>query len=149
MNPSTLDIYRNRVAPPVVVTSVSSNGKTYQSLADVILPANTKNLQIDYTALSFSIPERVKFRYKLDGVDEVWEEAGTRRRAYYNGLSPGRHRFNVVASNNDGVWNETGATLLFMVAPAFYQTWWFRILLGIVAVLVVWLFIRLGHSPAG
>ena len=143
LNPLTLNSYRNNIPPPVVIASITSDGKSYQNLDDIRLPAHTKNLQIDYTALSFSVPERVRFRYKLDGVDEVWEDAGTRRQAFYNGLSPGRHRFQVIASNNDGVWNETGGTLLFSVAPAFYQTLWFKILLGVVLALLVWLFIRL------
>ena len=143
LDPSKLAGYRNNVPPPVVITSILSDGKSYQNFGDIRLPAHTRSLQIDYTALSFSIPERVNFRYKLDGVDEVWEDAGTRRQAYYNGLAPGRHRFHVIASNNDGVWNEAGATLLFTVAPAFYQTWWFRLLLATAAALLAWFLIRL------
>ena len=143
LNPSTLASYRSSTPPPVVVTSILSDGTSYQNLTDIRLPAYTKSLEIDYTALSFSIPERVKFRYKLEGVDEVWEDAGTRRQAFYNDLTPGRHRFQVMASNNDGVWNEAGATLQFTVAPAFYQTWWFRILLATAAGLIAWFLIRL------
>ena len=143
LDPTTLNSYRNNVPPPVVVSSVSSDGKIYQDLDGLRLPPNPKNLQVDYTALSFSIPERVRFRYKLDGVDDTWQDAGTRRQAFYNGLSPGKHRFHVVACNNDGVWNEAGATLLFSVAPAFYQTWWFRLLLVAAATFIVWLLIRL------
>ena len=143
LDPLTLDSYRNRVPPPVVITSILADDKSYMDLGDIKLPPHTKNLQVDYTALSFSIPQRVKFRYKLDGVDKAWEEAGTRRQAFYNGLAPGHYHFHVTACNNDGVWSEAGATLIFAVTPAFYQTWWFRSLLAVVLALTAWFLIRL------
>jgi signal transduction histidine kinase len=73
------------------------------------------------------IPERVGFRYKLEGVENDWQEAGTRRTTNYSNLGPGAYRFRVIACNNDGVWNEVGATLNFVIAPAWYQTIWFRV----------------------
>jgi signal transduction histidine kinase len=79
-----------------------------------------------YTALSFSIPERVHFRYKLTGIDDDWQDADTRREAFYTGLRPGKYQFRIIACNNDGVWNEAGAFLDFSIAPAYYQTTWFR-----------------------
>jgi signal transduction histidine kinase len=91
-----------------------------------VLTHNTKDIEIDYTALSLSIPERVLFRYKLEGHDTEWQEPRTRRQAFYNDLRPGKYKFRVIACNNDGVWNEEGATLDFRVAPAWYQTIWFR-----------------------
>jgi len=100
------------------------------------LPPRTRSLSIDYTALSLSIPERVRFRYRLDGVDEDWQDVGTRRQAFYTNLDPGRYRFRVIASNDDGVWNETGAALKFSIEPAFFETAWFRavcVLLALVA----------------
>jgi signal transduction histidine kinase len=89
--------------------------------------------------LSFSVPERVRFRYRLDGVDGDWQDAGTRRQAIYTNLGPGDYRFRVIAANEDGVWNEAGAALDFKIAPAYYQTWWFRALYVILAAGVIWL----------
>src|SRR5215813_4450267 len=119
--------FKNVVPPPVSIVSIS-NEKSRQPISNSIrFPAGTHSVEIDYTALSFSIPERVKFRYKLEDVNAEWQDAGTRRQAYYNNLGPGRYRFQVIACNNDGVWNEAGASLAFSVAPAWFQTNWFRI----------------------
>jgi signal transduction histidine kinase/ligand-binding sensor domain-containing protein len=143
LDPETLDNYRNHMPPPVVISSVSSNGNIYSTQGVTQLPPHTRNLEIDYTALSMAVPQRVSFRYKLDEIDEAWQDAGTRRQAFYSDLPPGRYHFRVAASNNDGVWNDAGATLLFTVTPAFYQTWWFRTLLAIAAAIVIWLLVRL------
>src|SRR5262249_33657561 len=83
--------------------------------------------QISYTALSLSVPEKVRFRYRLEGVDKDWQDAGTRREAFYTRLGPGQYHFQVIAANNDGVWNDTGARLDFQIGPTWYQTNWFRI----------------------
>ena len=85
-----------------------------------------RDLQIDYTSPTFSIPQKVKFRYRLDGYDNDWHDAGTRRQAFYTDLPPGKYTFRVMAANSDGVWNESAATLDFSIAPAYYQTNWFR-----------------------
>jgi signal transduction histidine kinase len=92
------------------------------------LPGNTVNLQIAYAGLSFSVPERVQFRYRLKGLDRDWQIAGTRRTAYYTKLAPGSYDFQVTASNNDGVWNEQGASIAFTIVPAWYQSPWFYVL---------------------
>ena len=113
---------RNEIPPPVHIEEVVADRQTYPALANLRLPALTRDLHIDYTALSFVEPKKVRFRYQLDGHDSGWREAGTRRQAFYTNLSPGSYRFRVIASNNDGVWNDTGATLDFSVAPAWYQT---------------------------
>jgi signal transduction histidine kinase len=136
--------------PPVYVESVVADGKRYNALDDLRMPPNVANLQIDYTALDLSLPERVRFRYKLDGVDRNWLDAQIRRQAFYTKLPPGRHTFRVIACNGDGVWNETGATLAFFIAPAFYQTAWFRLLLGIAALMLIWLLhtLRLKQATA-
>ena len=94
------------------------------------LPARVRDLEIDYTALSLVAPEKVLFRYKLEGWDSDWQDAGTRRQAFYGNLPPRNYRFRVRASNNSGVWNEAGAFLDFSVAPAYYQTTWFRLSCG-------------------
>ena len=103
----------------------------------------TRELQINYTALSFSVPGKVRFRYRLEGKDTHWEDPGTRRQAFYEDIGPGNYRFRVVASNNDGVWNDVGAAVDFSIAPAWYQTYWFRILSILAIILAVWTFYRL------
>jgi signal transduction histidine kinase/ligand-binding sensor domain-containing protein len=143
LDPAVFDKNRNRVPPPVIISAVLSDGKTYAGSSAVALPARTENLEIDYTALSLAIPERVLFRYKLDGVDREWQNAGTRREAYYTKLRPGPYKFHVTACNNDGVWNEAGAILDFNVAPAWFQTSWFVLLCVACVVLLVTAIYRL------
>ena len=118
-------IEKNNLPPPVVVKSLTTDEKTYQSTELLELPKGTENLRINYTALSLSVPERVRFKYLLEGVDDNWREAGTHREASFTNLGPGAYRFRVIASNNDGVWNEEGAVLEFTILPMFYQTNWF------------------------
>ena len=146
LDPATFERNRNQEPPPVIITAVTSNGKTYEDSKTIDLPAQTDNLEIDYTALSLAIPERVLFRYKLDGVDSDWQNVGTRREAYYTKVRPGRYAFRVIACNNDGVWNETGATLNLNVAPAWFQTIWFRMLCVAGFVLLAVAFYRLRMS---
>jgi PAS domain S-box-containing protein len=131
-------IPRNLLPPPVVIRSITANGTCYTSPAGLKLPPRTRDLTIDYTALSLAIPDRVRFRYKLEGSDTQWQDAGTRRQAFYTNLSPGQYLFRVTASNNDRVWNEAGASLTFLIAPAWYQTVWFRILCAAVFLGVLW-----------
>ncbi len=82
-------------------------------------------LEFRYTGLSFDAPERARFRYRLEGLDPHWVEAGTRRVAFYSFVPPGAYRFQVIACNGDGVWNQVGASLALTVLPHFWQTWWF------------------------
>lgn len=131
-------IYKNPLPPPVSIRSVIADGKVYSASSDLKLPALTNNLRIEYAAPSLSIPERVRFRYKLDGWDTSWHEADGRREAFFTHLAPGKYSFRVIASNNDGVWNRTGATLAFAVAPAWFQTDWFRALCGAILLLLLW-----------
>ena len=123
IDPSNL--YRNPILPTVVVRSLVANDRVYDMPRNVQLPAGTTNLELDYTALSLTTPERNRFRYKLDGVDQHWVDASDRRQAFYTKLGPGEYRFHVIGSNNDGVWNEAGADIRFSIAPTFYQTRWF------------------------
>jgi signal transduction histidine kinase/ligand-binding sensor domain-containing protein len=118
-------IPRNSLPPPVLVEAVKIDGKEMTPSEGMELGSKMNDVEIDYTALSLSIPERVLFRYRLEGADSDWRNAGTRRQAFYNRLGPGHYRFRVIACNNDGVWNEAGATLGFVVAPTFFQTRWF------------------------
>jgi signal transduction histidine kinase/ligand-binding sensor domain-containing protein len=138
LEPAKLRENRNPLPPPVLISSILSDGKTYVASNGLSLPARTDKLEIDYTALSFAVPERVQFRYKLDGVDDGWQDAGTRRQAFYTSLSPRRYRFHVIACNNDGVWNEAGATTEFSIAPAWFQTAWFTALCVCVLLLLLW-----------
>jgi hypothetical protein len=136
-------IVKNPVPPPVSIRAVIADDKPYSVFVKATFPPITKNLQIDYTALSLSITERVRFRYRLEGSDEDWQGVGTRRQAFYRDLRPGTYRFHVIACKNDGVWNETGATLDFSVMPAWYQTNWFTILCLVIMALIGWVAYRL------
>jgi signal transduction histidine kinase/ligand-binding sensor domain-containing protein len=135
--------YRNPMPPPVHVEGLIADGKNYSPASHITLPPLTRDLEIDYTGLSFVLPQRMGFRYILEGRDRGWENPGLRRQAFYSDLRPGSYRFRVIASNNDGVWNETGATLDFKVAAAWYQTIWFRSLCFVVGVLLLWAIYRL------
>jgi signal transduction histidine kinase/ligand-binding sensor domain-containing protein len=126
----------NKLPPPVQIEQVTADRKTYDAAQGLRLPALVRDLAIDYVALSFVAPEQVKFRYKLEGYDNEWQDAGNRRQAIYTNLPPRAYRFRLMASNNSGVWNEEGALLDFSIAPAFYQTTWFRL-----AILVLFLFL--------
>jgi len=107
--------------------------------AGLKLPPLTRDLQIDYTGLSMAVPRKTQFRYRLEGHDSNWQQAGTRRQAFYTDLPPGEYRFHVIASNNDGVWNESGASLAFAVTPTFYQTGWFAAVCAIAVAALLWL----------
>ncbi len=134
----------NSLPPPVHIEQIVADRKTYwQNLpgaetSKVHLPALTHDVEIDFTALSLVAPEKDLFRYKLEGVDRDWRDVGNRRQAFYTNLSPGRYRFRVIACNNSGVWNEQGDTLEFSVAPAYYQTNWFRALCALLVLALVW-----------
>jgi signal transduction histidine kinase len=130
-------LHRNIVPPNIVIQSVTTDGKTYHSAADLKLPKGTVALRVDYVGLSLTQAEKVRYRYLLDGVDKDWQDVGTRHQAFYTNLQPGHYQFHVTASNNDGVWNKGGATLAFEIPPAFVQTRWFVALCMIVAGIVI------------
>jgi ligand-binding sensor domain-containing protein/signal transduction histidine kinase len=102
----------------------------YSLTAALRIPPGRQRLEFHYTGLDLTAPEKVRFRHRLDGLDNDWVEAGARRVAYYNHLAPGTYRFGVTACNNDGVWNEQGASLKVTLLPHYWQTWWFRLLAG-------------------
>ena len=133
----------NAVPPPVTILSISSDEARYRPSDAVTFAPGTQRVEIAYTALSLSIPERVRFRYQLVGHDTDWVEPGTRRQAFYTGLGPGDYQFRVIACNNDGVWNVIGAALRFSIAPAWYQTSWFRGLSLFCGLFVAWSVYRL------
>jgi signal transduction histidine kinase len=136
-------IVRNAVPPPVSIESISNENHSHPASNTLKFAAGTHAVEIDYTALSFSVPQRVKFRYKLEGVDPEWRNAGNRREADYNNLGPGQYTFRVVACNNDGLWNKDGASVDFSIAPAYYQTQWFRASCVALLVLFTWMLYRL------
>ncbi|MGA9989588.1 MAG: two-component regulator propeller domain-containing protein, partial [Terriglobales bacterium] len=120
------------------IESVVADRKEFTATDNLRLPPNPRDLQIDYTSPTFTIPQKVKFRYRLDGYDRDWKDAGTRRQAFYTDLPPGRYSFRVIACNSDGVWNDSAAKLDFYVAPAYYQTNWFRALCATVFLALLW-----------
>jgi signal transduction histidine kinase/streptogramin lyase len=123
------DVVSNPEAPSVLLEQVMVDGVRIMPVSgEVRIPASSRNVELSYTALSSPAPERIHFRYRLDGIDDEWVPAGTRRVAYYTRLRPGRSRFVVTAANRDGVWNAAGASLRMVVLPPFWMTWWFRLL---------------------
>src|SRR5262249_18729462 len=133
----------NTIPPPVHIEQVIADRKSYLAASPVRLPALTRDLEIDFVGLSFVAPQKVLFRYHLEGHDDGWEDAGTRRQAFYSDLRPGRYHFRVIASNNDGLWNEEGASLDFIVPPAWYQTYSFLVLCTVIAAMSAWAVYRL------
>jgi signal transduction histidine kinase/ligand-binding sensor domain-containing protein len=132
-------LVRNTLVPPVTIWSINSAGQRYPNRGVAIhFRAHTTKLQIDYSAGSYTVPERVRFRYKLEGSDPDWQDGGARREAIYTNLSPGNYRFRVMVSNSDGIWNTTGAAIDFAIAPAFYQTSWFRAAWMLVLLGLLW-----------
>jgi len=117
----------NKLQPPVHIEQVKADGKSYEPSRGLHLPARVRDVWIDYTALSFVAPRKVRFRYKLEGQDPDWKEVVNDRQAQYSNLAPRHYRFRVITCNNSGVWNEAGDTLDFSIAAAYYQTTWFRV----------------------
>ncbi|MFO1511899.1 MAG: two-component regulator propeller domain-containing protein [Verrucomicrobiota bacterium] len=124
--PPTVVIEEVRAGRELLLRDSLTNGGT----ATLRVSPGRGDFEIKYTALSLQVPEKVRFKYRLADVDAEWVEAGSQRSAYYNNVPPGRHRFQVVACNNDGVWNETGATLAIQMLPHYWQTWWFKLAVG-------------------
>lgn len=115
----------NSLPPPVLIQSVYLDRKNIDFGPEVRVSPGQSNMTIDYAGLSFIKPDQVRFRYRLEGLDSNWIEAGTRRSAFYSHLPAGEYTFKVIAANRDGVWNEEGATLKIIVVPPFWQRAWF------------------------
>jgi signal transduction histidine kinase/streptogramin lyase len=138
----------NTVPPPVALErfAVDDTDQTLRGVAFTVrIPAGHVHFQFDYAGLSFTAPQKVRYRYMLEGFDKHWTEAGARRTAYYTNIPPGHYTFRVQAANNDGLWNTEGAALSFELRPHFYQTLWFYALLlaAMVGMVVVLLRLRL------
>src|SRR3984893_6555413 len=132
------ELTKNLVVPPVHVERLVADGAVVDATQPVQLRPLTREVEVEYTALSLAEPRKVRFRYKLEGFDSEWREVGGRRQAFFTNLRPHAYRFRVLACNNDGVWNESGATLDFDLLPAFYQTRWFGLLCALVLIILGW-----------
>lgn len=147
---ATLDpmrLHRNAVKPTVEIRGMQAGGIAYASAEGLQLPAGARDLRINYTAPNLTFPSRTQFRYRLEGFDEDWQEAGNRRQAFYTNLGPGSYRFQVMAANESNVWSDPKSGLAFTIQPRFTQTWWFIALCVIAAscVLFVLYMLRMRH----
>lgn len=134
----------NMVPPPVAIERFAvDDAEQVLNAPNLKIPAGHNHFQIEYAGLSFVAPQKVRYRYKLDGFDRDWTDAGGRRTAYYTNIPPGHYTFRVQAANNDGVWNELGASLPFELRPHFYQTVWFYVLLALAIIGLVLLAFKL------
>ena len=123
IDPQTVRI--NPQPPPVVIEAVLVDRVPAAFQNSLTIPPGKENLEIEYTALSFIRSEQIRFRYRLEGLDSNWIDAGSRRTAYYSHLPPGIYTFHVIADNSDGVWNDAAQSLTLTVLAPFYRRWWF------------------------
>ncbi|MGA8594637.1 MAG: two-component regulator propeller domain-containing protein [Bryobacteraceae bacterium] len=137
IDPDKLTI--NSKPPPVIVESCLIDRTPMAVDHPVRVMPGRENFEIQYTALSFISSERIRFKYKMEGLDHDWVDAGTRRVAFYSHVPPGSYTFRLTAANSDGVWNEAGSSLRFVVLRPFYETWWFAFLLSTLAATSLWL----------
>ena len=133
----------NPIPPPVAIEQVVADGTARDPAQRTEAAFRGHDLQIVYTGISLMAAEQVRFRYRLEGSTTQWTDAGTRRNVAYMNLAPGHYRFQVIASNNDGLWNNDGASIALRVDPYFYQTWWFLLLCLLSTLMMVWLAHRL------
>jgi ligand-binding sensor domain-containing protein/signal transduction histidine kinase len=132
INPNKIKL--NTVQPPVAIERVVIDGNRFNPGENAQAPPGAGDLEFVFTAMSFVAPKKVSFKYKLEGYDNNWVDAGTSRTAHYTNIPPGNYRFRLMASNNDGLWNERGAAFELYLRPHFYQRYWFyaAIVVGVV-----------------
>jgi signal transduction histidine kinase/ligand-binding sensor domain-containing protein len=128
----------NPVPPPVHIEAIVADHRSYAATGELRLPPLVRDVAIEFAALTLSDPKSTRFRYRLQGHDNDWQEVVDRRVASYTNLPPGHYRFDVKAANNSGVWNEDGAQLEFTILPVFYQTTWFRISCAVLLIGLAW-----------
>ncbi len=131
----------NPKPPPVLIENISIDRKPFDlraSPTEVVLQPGQSNIAIEYTGLSLIKSEQIKFKYKLEGLEADWVEAGTRRTVDYSYLPAGRYTFRLIAANANGVWNNEGTALKIVVRPFFYQTWWFISLSALAFAFLAW-----------
>ncbi|HXX62730.1 MAG TPA: two-component regulator propeller domain-containing protein [Bacteroidota bacterium] len=119
------DIHINTLPPPVVIDKFIVEGQMQDTRSVASVPAGKARFEFHYAGLSFIGADQVRYKYRLDGLDKEWFDAGTRRQAFFTNLDPGEYTFHVIAANSDGVWNDAGASVAFVLQPHFYQTRWF------------------------
>jgi signal transduction histidine kinase/streptogramin lyase len=127
----------NNTAPPAYIEEVFINKQRQDLGSEPAAPQEAGEIEIHFASLNYSAPEKMRYQYRLSGVDPDWIDAGTRRFAYYANLAPGRYRFQARAGNLDGPWNETGAAFAFYLQPRFYRTQLFYALAGLTVLLIV------------
>ncbi|MCP4219422.1 MAG: hypothetical protein GY765_32605, partial [bacterium] len=140
------NIERNPLPPPVIIEKITTDGTEITILSTtprITVKPGMERFEFKYTGLSFQVPERVRFKCILEGFEDHWRDVGTRRTAAYTKLPPGEYTFRVTACNNDGVWNESGASVSFYVQPLFFQTNWFDFLCILAGALMVFFLFRL------
>jgi signal transduction histidine kinase len=140
-------IVRSRTPPKVAISALSAD-RVYHDPTTVRLPAGTSNVEIDFAVMSFSNPSGARVRYRMEGQDPAWVDAGTRRQAFYTNLAPGDYRFRLIAANEAGVWTDRGATLQLVIPPTFTQSRWFLLLCVLVALALVWGLLRWRYAQA-
>ncbi len=123
----------NTQPPPVAVERLLVDGRAADPTVAGRFGPGVERLELQYAAMSYVAPAAVRYRYRMEGFDRAWHDAGDTRVAYYTNLPPGDYTFHVIASNNDGVWNTDGARMAFTIVPHWYQTWWFRVLAVVAA----------------
>lgn len=132
----------NYLKPPVQINKLVIDGKLIDIHHTIEIAPDQKRYVFDFSALSLLAPSRVQFKYKLDGFDRDWQDGGTIRQVTYTNLRPGKYVFKVIASNNDGIWNEVGQSLILVKKPYFYETIWFLLLSVLVLIVLVFLLIK-------
>ena len=126
------ELTANSTPPPVLIEELRVDGEPISlNRGKIIVPPGHKQFEFQFTALNFDAPDKTRFRYRLDGVDTDWVDAGNQRTVRYGQLAPRRYRFHVIACNSRGAWNWQGASIQFTVQPYFYQTVWFQISTGL------------------
>jgi signal transduction histidine kinase len=129
---------QNPLSPPVRIERVTGDRGSLLKNGVTVFPSQTRSIEIDYVGLSFVAPQKVRFRYKLEKWDKEWQDVDNRRQAFYTNLPPGDYTFRVLASNNDGIWNEQGASEQLVIKPGLYQSTWFRFIALLLTVAVVY-----------
>ena len=143
----------DQIAPSVMIESSVIDNVPAPLDTELSIPPGKDNVAISYTALSFVNAAQTRYKYRLEGLDSSWVDAGERRIAYYSHLPPGKYVFHVIAGNSEGIWNYTGKTLAITVLAPFYETWWFEMLMLVAAgtfVAVLWRYrvSQLQHAQA-
>ena len=131
------EISRGQIPPKIAITAVIAE-RRYRDPTLLTLPAGTSNVEIDFAVINFASPRDMRVRYRIQGQDPAWIEAGQRRQAFFTNLAPGRYQFQVVAANQDGLWNSEGATVEFDIPPTFVQSRWFILLCGLFLLGAIW-----------